>query len=424
MSTAVIRLLRRVPSLRHAVRWGLTGALLAGLAGCHDDDDHYYPPYNVPNSVGIVDMDGDGRNDVVSAFTHVDGSYPNRGYASVILQSPTPAAAGTFLRGVDSVIGFNPATLAIDNIDNVGGADFAVANANSGTVSVLLQSGTTGVIGSINTLNVGGAPFDVALGQLDNNGLTDVVVANATRSSVSVFYQETATPGTFAAPILLDVGNLSTAAAIGDLDGDGFNDVVVANQDPGGNAGRVSIFYSTTNTPPVTFATRVDLPVGTEPIAVKIADANGDGFADLIIANEGGGSWGLGTSGVTVILQDPMGVRTFLAPTTYATARGTVAVAIGDVNGDGRVDLVTANRGGSWTGTVSVLMQSSAVGAEGVFLSAVNYVGDCVPLGIAIGDLNGDAIPDIAVADGNRATVMFNSATTPGLFAAAVRIGD
>jgi hypothetical protein len=424
MSIAITRFLRCVPTLRHAIHWGLTGALLVGLAGCHDDDDEYYPPYDVPNSVGIVDMNGDGRNDVVAAFTHVDGRYPNRGYASVILQSPTPAAPGSFLRGVDSAIGFNPSTLAVANIDNVGGADFAVANANSGTVSVLLQSGTTGVIGSINTLNAGGVPFDVALGQLDNNGLTDVVVANAARSSISVFYQETATPGTFAAPITLDVGNLSTAAAIGDVDGDGFNDIVVANQDPGGNSGRVSIFYSTTNVPPVTFATRVDLPAGTEPIAVKIADVDGDGFADLVVANEGGGSLGLGSSGVTVILQDSNVARTFLAPTTYATARGTTAVAVGDVNGDGRVDLVTANRGGSWTGTVSVLMQSSAVGLEGVFLSAVNYVGDCEPLGIDIGDLNGDTFPDIAIADGKRATVMFNSATTPGLFAARVRIGE
>jgi len=217
----------------------------------------------------------------------------------------------------------------------------------------------------------------------------------------------------------LAVGNLSTAVAIGDVDGDLDNDIVVANQDSGGNSGRVSIFYVTNTALPVTYASRVDIPAGTEPIAVKIADVDGNGLADLIVANEGPGTFLAGTSGVTVILQNPLG--TFLPPVTYATARGTVSVAVGDVNNDSRVDLVTANRGGSPTGTVSVLMQSST---PGTFTAAVNYRGVYEPLGVAVGNLNGDSLPDIAVADGNRAAAMFNSATTPGQFAAPVRIGE
>jgi len=404
--------------LRSAARATAACLTLALVSGCHDDDDPEFSPYDVPNSVGIADMNNDGRDDVVSAYTQVDGSYPNRGFASVILQNATPAAAGTFARGMDSAVGYNPSTLAVGDIDGAGSPDLAIANANSGTVSVLLQSNNTGQLSTSVTLSVGGIPYDVAIGTVDGaDALTDVVVANAASNNIAVFHQTAA--GVFAAPVSLDVGNLSTAVAIGDVDGDLDDDIVVANQDPGGNSGRVSIFYVTNNTLPVTYATRVDIPAGTEPIAVKIADLDGDGIADLVVANEGPGTFLAGNSGVTVIRQNPVG--TFLAPITYATARGTVAIAVGDVNNDTLVDLVTANRGGSSRGTVSVLRQSST---PGIFLAAVNYTGVYEPLGIAIGNLNGDAFPDIAVADGNRATVMFNSSTAPGQFAAAARIGE
>ena len=417
MSIAATFTPHRTAILRRAVRLSLTGICVALLAGCHDDDDPWedFQPFDAPNSVGIADMNNDGRNDVVVAYTHINGPYPNPGYASVILQTASPGTAGTFARGMDSAVGANPSTIAVNNIDNLGSPDVAVANAYSGNVSVLLQSANTGQFTSLTSLSVGGVPFDVALGTLDNDLLAEVVVANASSSNITMFRQDSA--GAFATPMTLAVGNLSTAVAIGNVDNVGNNDIVVANQDPGGNSGRISIFYSDSNT--LTYLPRVDVAAGTEPIAVKIADVDANGLADLIVANEGPGSLLAGTSGVTVIRQNPAG--TFLPPVTYATARGTVSVAVGDVNNDGLVDLVTANRGGSPDGTVSVLLQSTT---PGIYLAAVNYTAICEPLGVAIGDLNDDTYPDIAIADGKRAAVMFNSSTGSGVFTAPARIGE
>ncbi|MDP9130474.1 MAG: VCBS repeat-containing protein, partial [Candidatus Binatota bacterium] len=188
MSIAVTSTPHRHTILRRNLRLGAAGVLVALLAGCSDDDPwEDFQPFDVPNSVGIADMNSDGRNDVVAAYTHIAGPYPNAGYASVILQTASP---GIFARGLDSAVGANPSTLAVADINNVGSPDVAVANAYSGSVSVLLQSADTGQFSTSVTLSVGGTPFDVALGTLDGDTLADVVVANASSSNITVFRQD------------------------------------------------------------------------------------------------------------------------------------------------------------------------------------------------------------------------------------------
>jgi VCBS repeat protein len=95
---------------------------------------------------------------------------------------------------------------------------------------------------------------------------------------------------------------------------------------------------------------------------------------------------------------------------------------VGDLNGDGKPDLVVANLGPAPSGSVSVLLQDPA--HPGVFLAASNYPGLGQPLAVAIADLNGDGHPDIAVADGNSAAVMLQIASAPGTFAQMLSVGN
>jgi hypothetical protein len=164
-----------------------------------------------------------------------------------------------------------------------------------------------------------------------------------------------------------------------------------------------------------TFLPAISFAVGQQPIAVKIADLNGDGLADLAVANLGSPS-DLTTASVSVLLQDLAHPGHFLPATNYHTGTASEDVAIGDLNGDGKPDLVVANSGGS----VSVLLQDPA--RPGGFLPAVNYPGKG-PSSVGIGDLNGDGLPDIAVADSTSATVMFQNPGAPGTFFAPVGLG-
>ena len=413
---------------RFLVRPALIAAAAVALAGCNDHRYYYsYPVYDVPNSVVVADFNGDGVADIGFAATRVDGYYPNFGFAGVILQNESSTAGvgtSTFQSSLDYAVGFNPSTLATGDLDGANGPDLAVANAESGSVSLLLQDTTaTGHMQSAVTLTSGGVPYDVAIGDLNHDGKPDIAVADTSGSgNVVVFLQDSATAGSFPTSLSLATGYPATSVTIGDLDGDGYNDLVVATEASDGS-GFVSIFYQDSANPG-TFLARIDIAAGSQPLSVKIGNLNDavDNLPDLVVANAGASSTGAGSSGVTVLLQDTSASNGFSPGVTYATAPGSVNVAIGDLNGDGHADLVTANVGGTIYGTVSVLLQNSS--GNGAFLTATNYPGICEPLGVAIGNLNGDALPDIAVADGHRATVMFNSTTTPGTFAAPVLVGN
>jgi hypothetical protein len=269
-------------------------------------------------------------------------------------------------------------------------------------------------------VTTGGQPNQVVIGDLNGDGKPDLVLADFSgNGNAVVLFQDPTNPGQFLAPVNLSTGYLTPSVAIGDLNGDGKPDVVAANFDSNGNNGRVSIFFQDPANPG-TFRARVDFPAGAQPQAVRIRDVNGDGLPDLVVANQGPGSDGTGSSGVSVLLQDPGHRGSFLAPVTYATQGGPIDVAVADLNGDGKPDLVVANLGPVPTGSVSVLLQDPA--HPGVFLAATNYAGFGQPLSVAIADLNGDGHPDIAVADGNSATVMLQNAAKPGTFASALPV--
>jgi hypothetical protein len=415
---------------RHPLLLAGGAALVLALAGCssgYNSGCSYScspTPVNVPNSIAVADVNGDGVPDLLVATTLDQGAQSNPGFANVILGNKS--SPGTFATGVQyPVTGSNPSGIVAADLMNSGHIDLVVSNFGSGSLTLYVHGATAGTFQTGVSIATGGQPNQVVAGDLTGSGMNlDLAVAdNSPAGNAIVLVHDPANPGHFLAPLMLPTGNFTPSVAIGSL-GNGKLAVVAATYDLNGNSGAVYVFVES-STNPVAFAAPVIFPAGAQPQAVRIADVNGDLLPDLVVANFHAGSDGTGVPGVSVLLQDPTHPGSFLAPVTYATPDGAIDVAVGDLNGDGRPDLVVASLDPDFTGgAVSVLLQNPAPAAPGTFTAATVYPGFGQPLSVAIADLNGDGHPDIAVADGTSATVMLQNAATPGTFANPVQVGN
>ncbi len=410
-------------SRRRLLVAGAVATLLGAIASCGGYGSGYsFQPFDVPNSIAVADVNGDGVPDLLLATTLDQGNPTNPGFATVILGNTS--SAGTFQKGVQyATTGQDPSSIAVADLTRSGTLDLVIATYSSGSVSVFMHGSTPGTYMPAVKVPTGGLPNQVVIADVNGDGHPDLVVADASAGgNAIVLLQDPANPGRFLTPTLLSTGTSRVASvAVADLNGDGKADVVAATSDTAGNNGSVYIFYQSA-TSPGTFLAPTIFPAGAQPQSVRIADVNADGLPDIVVANLGPGADRTGSPGVSVLLQDVAHPGGFLAPVTYATHSSAIDVAIGDLNGDGKPDLVVANLGPSPTGSVSVLLQDAA--RPGVFLSATSYPGFGQPLAVAIADLNGDGHPDIAVADSTSATVMLQIPTAPGTFAAAVQVGN
>ncbi|HEY1615173.1 MAG TPA: VCBS repeat-containing protein [Rhizomicrobium sp.] len=141
-----------------------------------------------------------------------------------------------------------------------------------------------------------------------------------------------------------------------------------------------------------------DYPTGTDPQSTVVGDFNKDGKLDFAQVNYSNG----GAGSVDVFLGN--GDGTFQAKVAYPTGRGPDALAVGDVNGDGKLDLVTGDDTGSG---VSVLLGNG----DGTFQTHVDYHAGSFPHWVALADVNGDKKPDIMVANegDNMVGVLLNN---------------
>jgi hypothetical protein len=174
---------------------------------------------------------------------------------------------------------------------------------------------------------------------------------------------------------------------VGDFNGDGETDLVVAN---GNSPGTVSIFLGKGDG---TFQSPAHYATAPNPLAVTVGDFNHDGKLDLAVAGAGVGS-------VSILLGK--GDGTFQSHVDYSAGQGPIAIVDADLNHDGRLDLAVSNNSGS---TVSVLLGNG----DGTFQTQRIYnLGHPSLTALAVGDLNGDGKPDLAVANNfdNTITLM------------------
>ncbi len=209
-----------------------------------------------------------------------------------------------------------------------------------------------------NSVNAGGGVLE--LGDVDGDGDLDLLTANGySTTTVSVRLNNGA--GTFSGGSDLTVGQRPFDMELGDVDGDGDLDLLMANAgaSPPGNI--VSVRF---NNGAGTFSGGSDVGVGSGPCSVAVGDVDGDGDLDLLTANRGSNT-------VSVRLNNGSG--SFSGGSDVGVGNTPWSIAVGDVDSDGDLDLLTANMGGFFTmpdSTVSVRLND----CSGTFSGTQNDV--------------------------------------------------
>lgn len=266
----------------------------------------------------------------------------------LLLAGAARAQQPAFAPVVTYPVAGSPRNLVVADVNNDGKADVVTANQASNSVGVLLGNGN-GTFQAATTYSAGASsnPHDVTVADVNADGKPDVLTANYTTNSAGVLLGNG--NGTFQPGVAYATGVANGAPAgiaVADVTGDGKPDLVTAN----GFGYNITVFAGTGTgsfQAPVSYA----LGPNAAPLDVTVADLNADGQPDLVVANAGSN---------TVALLMGRGGGGFL-PGPYAVGAGAsfipYGVAAGDVNGDGRPDVVTAN---SANNTVSVLLNQGA----------------------------------------------------------------
>jgi hypothetical protein len=312
----------------------------------------------------------------------------------------TKNAAASFAPQVSYMTGLGPDTAELSDFNLDGKLDIVATNAGNNfinTVSVLLGNGDGTFQDQLVTTNEVRQGAE-AVGDVNADGRPDLIVANVTSNTVSVLLGKG--DGTFLAPSFLSTGSYPSAVGVGDCNADGRLDIAVTNE----YSNNVGIFLGNGDgsfQPQRTFA------VGRDPAGMVIGDINADGSLDLAVTNYSGSS-------VSVLLGN--GDGTFQPQRVLSTDRYPYRISLGDVNLDGKLDIVTGNIQyfSDRSNTVSILLGNG----DGTFLPQQIFSTIANPYSVTQGDLNGDGKPDLVVviSEGTGNTVSMFLGNGDGTF--------
>ncbi|AMR26210.1 hypothetical protein A0257_03285 [Hymenobacter psoromatis] len=335
---------------------------------------------SAPSSIVVADVNGDGKPDFLTA---------NYYSSTVCVQLGTGTGSFSSMAVYSTGAGSFPCSVAVADVNGDGKPDVLTANSETNTVAVLLGTGT-GSFGNRITYSTGAnsSPNSIVAADVNGDGQPDLLTANLYSSTVGVLLSTGA--GSFGAVTTYSTGALSypLSIAVADVNGDGQLDLLTANT----LLNAVGVLLGT-GTGSFGAVAAYDAGPNSGPFSIVVADVNGDGRPDLLTANHASDTVGvlLGT-----------GTGSFGAVTTYSTGANTqpYSIAVADVNGDGKLDVLMASGGNP---TAGVLLGTGT----GSFGAALAYSAGpaSYPHGIAVADVNGDGKPDIFTANSGSNTV-------------------
>jgi large repetitive protein len=378
-------------------------------------------------------------------------------YFGAVKASVTAGTTTSLTVTVPTNATFEPISVMANNLIGYSNMPFLVTFSNGGSITANSFANRTIVTEGPNTY-----PQNISLGDIDGDGKTDLIVTKYSTPSTAanlgfMIYRNTSTISSvsFAAPFTM--GNLDYVETItGDLDGDGKLDLaVIKNQS-------IATFINTSTPGNISFTAGAVLSAANSPDGIAIGDVDGDGKADIVanhypdlitsvfrnISEPGAISFAPRVNfpvrgGRNILITDidgdrkpelviPNAVDYEMVILKNNCTKGNISfgtaiafpgythsyMASGDIDGDGRTDLITGDHNGS---KVAVLLNTSTAGnismAPPVELHATSWPG-----GVAVSDLDGDGKLDIAAGLYNASVAVFKNTSTVGSVSFASRI--
>lgn len=362
------------------MKYALLATLLASLPLLASAQTFSAPVRNyagsTPFGLAVGDLNNDTYPDIVSS-----AFFDNA--AGVLLNKKDGTFASVVAYRINSMTGYNRFTSAVGDVDNDGYQDIVAADYRTGLVSVLLNKKNATFATPVLYPNYGGGTFTNALIDLDRDDYLDIIQGTTSSSDTGprgISTCRNKKDGTFAPPVgymLGAVPNDLGDVTFGDMNGDGYPDVVVSYN----ISNAVGVLL---NKKDGTFAAPLMYPVGmTGPGGLRLGDMNRDGVADVVVVSK---------SSIAVLLNQKDGtLGTPVITAVSSTYDSLSALAVGDLNGDAYADVaVGIYNSGTLGYQVGVLLNTKANGLT----KATRFTGTGVNI-LQLADVNKDGKLDI-----------------------------